>query len=91
MQGSGTADIFADRDFAAGSLIVESYGDNPNNMYLRYFGFVPLRNMYMYVCICTYIDTYLYIYVYRHIHIYIHIYIYIYIYAHAHTHMYIRT
>jgi len=43
-EGSGTAEIFADRDFAKGRLIVESYGDNPNNMYLRYFGFVPEAN-----------------------------------------------
>ena len=43
-QGTGIAEIFADRDFAVGSMIVESYGDNPNNMYLRYFGFVPLAN-----------------------------------------------
>jgi len=43
-EGKGTAEIFADRDFAPGSMIVESYGDNPNNMYLRYFGFVPASN-----------------------------------------------
>jgi hypothetical protein len=43
-EGTGTAEIFADRDFEKGSLIVESYGDNPNNMYLRYFGFVPESN-----------------------------------------------
>jgi hypothetical protein len=38
------AEVFADRPFSAGQGIVESYGDNANHMYLRFFGFVPREN-----------------------------------------------
>jgi len=41
---TGYAETRADRDFAVGEGIVESYGDNANHMYLRFFGFVPKEN-----------------------------------------------
>lgn len=38
---NGTLNIFADRETQANQQYLEDYGDNPNQIYLQYHGFVP--------------------------------------------------
>jgi histone-lysine N-methyltransferase SETD3 len=41
---NGTLTILADRSCDAGHQVLEDYGDNPNQIYLQYHGFVPSEN-----------------------------------------------
>ena len=36
----GHVQLLADRSWSSGEQVFESYGDNPNSMYFRFFGFV---------------------------------------------------
>ena len=44
--GPGYAEVRSDRDVQAGEELFESYGDNPNQIYLVYHGFFPEKNLY---------------------------------------------
>jgi histone-lysine N-methyltransferase SETD3 len=41
---NGTLTILADRSCSNGHQVLEDYGDNPNQIYLQYHGFVPNEN-----------------------------------------------
>lgn len=43
-QGNGMITVYADRSQSAGLQLFEDYGDNSNDIYLKYHGFVPARN-----------------------------------------------